>query len=226
MVGRLYHLGKDRSRQRADELLERFDLTEAAKRPAKTYSGGMRRRLDLAAALVARPPVLFLDEPTTGLDPRSRHRHVGDDRGARGGRHDRAAHHPVPRRGRPARRPDRGDRPRPRDRRGHLATSSRPRSAASASRSRSRTRPTPTPRSRRWRRCASTGRRPRAPPSARRCSRGTGVIPDDRPRARRRRRRRSTTSRSTGRRSTTCSSRSPATRPRSDAPEEEEVAAA
>jgi ABC-2 type transport system ATP-binding protein len=72
MVGRLYHLGKDSSRRRAGELLERFDLTEAAKRPAKTYSGGMRRRLDLAAALVARPPVLFLDEPTTGLDPRSR----------------------------------------------------------------------------------------------------------------------------------------------------------
>src|SRR3954466_5008564 len=72
LVGRLYHLGRAASRTRAEELLERFDLTEAAKRPAKTYSGGMRRRLDLAAALVARPPVLFLDEPTTGLDPRSR----------------------------------------------------------------------------------------------------------------------------------------------------------
>jgi ABC-2 type transport system ATP-binding protein len=72
MVGRLYHLGSARSRQRAEELLERFELTDAAKRPAKTYSGGMRRRLDLAAALVAQPPVLFLDEPTTGLDPRSR----------------------------------------------------------------------------------------------------------------------------------------------------------
>jgi ABC-2 type transport system ATP-binding protein len=72
MVGRLYHLGKDMARERANELLESFDLTGAAKRPAKTYSGGMRRRLDLAAALVARPPVLFLDEPTTGLDPRSR----------------------------------------------------------------------------------------------------------------------------------------------------------
>jgi len=72
MVGRLYHLGRDVSRTRADELLERFELTDAAKRPAKTYSGGMRRRLDLAAALVARPPVLFLDEPTTGLDPVSR----------------------------------------------------------------------------------------------------------------------------------------------------------
>jgi ABC-2 type transport system ATP-binding protein len=72
MVGRLYHLGKRRSQDRARGLLERFDLVEAANRPAKTYSGGMRRRLDLAAALVAEPDVLFLDEPTTGLDPRSR----------------------------------------------------------------------------------------------------------------------------------------------------------
>jgi ABC-2 type transport system ATP-binding protein len=72
MVGRLYHLGKKPSRERARELLDRFDLEEAADRPAKTYSGGMRRRLDLAAALVAKPEVIFLDEPTTGLDPRSR----------------------------------------------------------------------------------------------------------------------------------------------------------
>jgi ABC-2 type transport system ATP-binding protein len=72
MVGRLYHLGRGPSRERARELLERFSLTDAADRQAKTYSGGMRRRLDLAAALVARPPVLFLDEPTTGLDPVSR----------------------------------------------------------------------------------------------------------------------------------------------------------
>lgn len=72
MVGRLYHLGKQRSRSRARELLELFELSEAGDRPAKTYSGGMRRRLDLAAALVADPEVLFLDEPTTGLDPRSR----------------------------------------------------------------------------------------------------------------------------------------------------------
>jgi ABC-2 type transport system ATP-binding protein len=72
MVGRLYHLGRAASRQRATELLERFDLVDAGGRPAKTYSGGMRRRLDLAAALVAKPPILFLDEPTTGLDPRSR----------------------------------------------------------------------------------------------------------------------------------------------------------
>src|SRR3954463_1764605 len=72
MVGQLYHLPRREARARANELLERFDLVDAAKRPAKTYSGGMRRRLDLAAALVVRPPVLFLDEPTTGLDPRAR----------------------------------------------------------------------------------------------------------------------------------------------------------
>jgi ABC-2 type transport system ATP-binding protein len=72
MVGELYHMRRAEARTRATELLEQFDLTDAAKRPVKTYSGGMRRRLDLAAALVFRPPVLFLDEPTTGLDPRSR----------------------------------------------------------------------------------------------------------------------------------------------------------
>ena len=72
MVGRLYGERRAVARGRGLELLEAFDLTDAADRPAKTYSGGMRRRLDLAAALVAKPPVLFLDEPTTGLDPRSR----------------------------------------------------------------------------------------------------------------------------------------------------------
>ena len=72
MFGELYHLGKKQAVARANELLERFSLTEAAKRPIKTYSGGMRRRLDLAASLIVKPKVLFLDEPTTGLDPRGR----------------------------------------------------------------------------------------------------------------------------------------------------------
>jgi ABC-2 type transport system ATP-binding protein len=72
MMGRLYRLTKDSAVARANELLEEFDLVKAADRPAKTYSGGMRRRLDLAVSLIAAPPVIFLDEPTTGLDPRSR----------------------------------------------------------------------------------------------------------------------------------------------------------
>jgi ABC-2 type transport system ATP-binding protein len=72
MVGRLYHLPKGEPQRRAKQLLESFDLADAGDRLVRTYSGGMRRRLDLAAALVAEPPVLFLDEPTTGLDPRSR----------------------------------------------------------------------------------------------------------------------------------------------------------
>jgi ABC-2 type transport system ATP-binding protein len=72
IMGRLYHLGRSVARKRASELLARFDLEEAADRPTKTFSGGMQRRLDLAASLVASPSVLFLDEPTTGLDPRGR----------------------------------------------------------------------------------------------------------------------------------------------------------
>lgn len=72
MMGRLYRLTKASANARADELLEQFDLVKAAGRPAKTYSGGMRRRLDLAVSLIATPPIIFLDEPTTGLDPRSR----------------------------------------------------------------------------------------------------------------------------------------------------------
>jgi ABC-2 type transport system ATP-binding protein len=72
MIGRLYRINGTTVKERADSLLERFELTDAADRPLKTYSGGMRRRLDLAAALMARPPVIFLDEPTTGLDPKGR----------------------------------------------------------------------------------------------------------------------------------------------------------
>ncbi|MFG1611041.1 ATP-binding cassette domain-containing protein [Actinoplanes sp. NPDC049265] len=72
MFGRLYHLPRREAHRRADELLDRFDLTDAADRPVSGYSGGMRRRLDLIASLILRPQVLFLDEPTTGLDPRSR----------------------------------------------------------------------------------------------------------------------------------------------------------
>jgi len=72
MIGQLCRLPRRGAQQRAEELLSRFDLADAADRGVKTYSGGMRRRLDLAASLVSRPPILFLDEPTTGLDPRSR----------------------------------------------------------------------------------------------------------------------------------------------------------
>lgn len=72
MMGRLYHLSKEDAITRANELLKQFDLVDAANRGVKTYSGGMRRRLDLAASLIATPPIIFLDEPTTGLDPRSR----------------------------------------------------------------------------------------------------------------------------------------------------------
>ena len=72
MFGRLYHLSAKAAKERAVELLEQFSLTQSAKRPIRTYSGGMRRRLDLAASLIIKPKVLFLDEPTTGLDPRGR----------------------------------------------------------------------------------------------------------------------------------------------------------
>src|SRR3989475_2072527 len=72
MFGRLFHLPTGEARERARDLLDRFELADAADRPARTYSGGMRRRLDLASSLISRPRMLFLDEPTTGLDPRSR----------------------------------------------------------------------------------------------------------------------------------------------------------
>lgn len=74
MIGRLYRFSKKDAKRRAEELIEQFGLTDAASRPVRTYSGGMRRRLDLAASLIAAPPILFLDEPTTGLDPESRNR--------------------------------------------------------------------------------------------------------------------------------------------------------
>ena len=83
LFGRLYHLPSPEARRRADELLEQFELTDAADRVVKTYSGGMRRRLDLGAALIGRPRLLILDEPTTGLDPRSRIGHVGRHPGPR-----------------------------------------------------------------------------------------------------------------------------------------------
>ena len=93
--------------------------TEAADRPITKFSGGMRRRLDLAASLIAQPPLIFLDEPTTGLDPRTRGQMWDTIRGLVARRLDGPAHHAVPRRGRPARRPHRRHRPRPQGRRGH-----------------------------------------------------------------------------------------------------------
>ena len=95
MIGRLYHLSRPDARGRAAELLARFDLIDAADRPAKGFSGGMQRRLDLAASLVGRPKVLFLDEPTTGLT-RGPGWHVGHHQVAGYRRDDAAAHHPVP----------------------------------------------------------------------------------------------------------------------------------
>ena len=127
MVGRLYGMKRAPATVRGRELLDRFGLTEAAGRPAKTYSGGMRRRLDLGAALVAKPPVLFLDEPTTGLDPRSRldlwttiEELVAEGRTV-------LLDDAVPRRGRPPRRHDRCDRPRPRHRHGDARRAEGPR---------------------------------------------------------------------------------------------------
>ena len=118
MFGRLYEMPKAESKKRrAGELLEKFDLDEAADRTIKTYSGGMRRRLDLASALIGRPSLLFLDEPTTGPGPAQPPGHVGRHPRPRPRGHDPAADHPVPGGGRRARRHDRG--------RGHRARSSR-----------------------------------------------------------------------------------------------------
>ena len=119
MVGLLYGLTRRETRRRTADVLDRIGLVEAADRPARTYSGGMRRRLDLAASLVGEPAVLFLDEPTTAVDPASRRGPVGADPPPRRQGHDGAVDHAVPGRGGSARRPDRGDRPRPARQRGH-----------------------------------------------------------------------------------------------------------
>ena len=119
MFGRLFKLSREDARRRAGELLERFDLAQAADRPARTYSGGMRRRLDIASSLLTRPQVLFLDEPTTGLDPRSRNEIWAIVRELRREGTTHPADHPVPRGSRSAGRPDRRHRPREGDRGGN-----------------------------------------------------------------------------------------------------------
>ena len=112
MFGRLQGLGKAAARARATELIREFDLTDAADRRVDTYSGGMRRRIDIACGLVVIPRVAFLDEPTTGLDPRSRHSVWELIRRLQERRHSHAVDHPIPRRGRRARRPDHRHQPR------------------------------------------------------------------------------------------------------------------
>ena len=119
LLGWLLGLKRPAAKARADELLDAFGLEEAASRLVKHYSGGMRRRLDIAASIVVTPELLFLDEPTTGLDPRSRNQVWDIIRALRSRGNDHSPVHPVPRRGRPAGRRHRGHRPRPRDRRGH-----------------------------------------------------------------------------------------------------------
>ena len=212
LIGRLTHLGRSRSAARADELLERFGLADAADRPPRTYSGGMRRRLDLAAALVHRPPVLFLDEPTTGLDPHGRSDlwEVIEELVADGTtvllttqyleEADRLADDIV------------RDRPRPGDRRGHADRAQGPARRARSSRSASAT--ISPPRARRGRRTVRRARTGRASGRRRRSSRSPtaphalvhALRALDAARARAARARPSANPAST-----TCSSRSPAT---------------
>ena len=126
LIGSLYGLDPAYIKRASDDLLERFSLSDAGDRIAKTYSGGMRRRLDLAVSLIATPPVLFLDEPTTGLDPRSRVELWEVLRELVARRHHPAADHAIPRGGRPAGRQHRGHRPRHGHRRGHAAPAQGP----------------------------------------------------------------------------------------------------
>jgi len=118
ILGLMQHLGRRRANARAAELLDRFGLADAGGRLVKTWSGGMRRRLDLIASLIVTPAVLFLDEPTTGLDPRSRSQIWSSVQVAGDGGHHGAAEHAVPGGGRPPRHPDRDHRRRPGDRAG------------------------------------------------------------------------------------------------------------
>ena len=118
LVARLLGLGRAAARSRARELLDAFGLGAAAKRPVKTYSGGMRRRLDIATSIIVTPELIFLDEPTTGLDPRSRNQVWEILRDLVAQEYDRTPHDAVPRRSRSAGRPDHRHRRRPGGRRG------------------------------------------------------------------------------------------------------------